>query len=690
MRRLFSSPIRKFSSLTVAEANILLKAKQEKAARLREESASRQQEKLRQAAARSERVEQRVMARLVQRQEAVECRLSAAAQHHDARLELKRRRAETENLKVAEIAFINALTEQMSDGRMAALQQRLSRTEERRKARQAERLQSASQQAEKHRQIQERRRAQQAEADKEAVIARIQLKLAEAQQRRQSSRRAAALASASASPSANSSGSRASASQAGQQQQLEESFSAIEMPRDSPRLRCGGVNGSSEDEREAEAAVGAAGFSLRRRLLRSSALRQLRPSSSPAPTSDGRHAHWLPDAESLQRRSQPGLPVSFTLEQLQRMDDGLLLPAAVVASPPVAASVCRRCQQVLPSAEYATEGSADASAERCSEPSLAVEPLSWWAVGRRFVQAASRSSRRNAKRRTAKLRLQLIASSLRQRVQAGDGEEKEKRTAQQPAAHAMLPLVSAVVGELTAAMCQAASPSPLCLPEQLLPAFAALAAALPSPPSTACPVAGQADCGFLLAFVAASGLLRRCAQLLLCLLPDVMASQQHCHTRAQQQQASARRPTRSRAAQRSEPTTASGLAASDRCSRAVGTVAAVLGLLRRVFGLVPAAPCLADDVSDAAAVAVVLLAAQLTEALTDSRVRLLLQCLEALLELAAASAPAFTRCLALHPCQLHRLLAVQHADLDAALSRLGMAAADYGLQSSARHDCSAL
>ena len=185
--RLFASPIRRFARLSVSEANLLLQAKQEKAARLREDGARAQQEKLREQAARGERVEQRLMQRLVQRHEAVEGRLTAAAVSHDERVEQKRRRATTENQKVAEVAFINALTGSMSEQqRLAALEKRLSRTALRRKERQAERLHVVTAQAEKHRAMREKRA--QVQEGKENSIRAIQHKLEEAHRRRQERR----------------------------------------------------------------------------------------------------------------------------------------------------------------------------------------------------------------------------------------------------------------------------------------------------------------------------------------------------------------------------------------------------------------------------------------------------------------------------------------------------------------------
>ena len=133
-RRLFASPIRKFSSLSVHEANILLAAKQDKAAKLREEFLARQQEKLKAAAQRVEAAEQRLVARMMQKHEAVEGRLTAAQHIHEERVEEKRKKATTENQKVAEVAFINQLTEQMGTDRKAALDKKLSRTEQEKEA----------------------------------------------------------------------------------------------------------------------------------------------------------------------------------------------------------------------------------------------------------------------------------------------------------------------------------------------------------------------------------------------------------------------------------------------------------------------------------------------------------------------------------------------------------------------------
>ena len=196
-RRLFASPIRKFSSLSVHEANILLAAKQDKAAKLREELISRVQSKLKVAAQRVEAAEQRLQARMLQKSEAVSGRLEAAQHIQRERLEAVRRRATTENQKVAEVAFINQLTEQMGSSQgKAALDKKLSRTEQRRKQRQAEKLHVVTQQAAKHRLLLERRA--QLSDDKDSVIARIQHKLDEARDRRQQRRHAAAAAAAAA------------------------------------------------------------------------------------------------------------------------------------------------------------------------------------------------------------------------------------------------------------------------------------------------------------------------------------------------------------------------------------------------------------------------------------------------------------------------------------------------------------
>ena len=317
------------------EANLLLQAKQEKAAKLREESARAQQEKLRLAAARGEQVEQRLMARLVQKAEAVEGRLSAAAVIHDERVEEKRRRATTENQKVAEVAFINALTCSFSEDRKARIHQKLSQTETRRKERQAERLHSATLQAEKHRQFQHKRRTLKAVEDRATVIQRITQKLNEAQRRRNEKRRrliaAANNANASLSTSADgqqqphntqpvdqaseglpgASTDQAAASGGGGDSVRwfeEESFSAIEIR---PQRRRGSVRGrggeaDGGDEGRGEERSGRGDRAVERR--------PSRPQSSPA----------------LSKQKQPASPLSPT----QGSGDGLgpLSPLIAAAS----------------------------------------------------------------------------------------------------------------------------------------------------------------------------------------------------------------------------------------------------------------------------------------------------------------------------------------------------------------------
>ena len=493
------------------EANILLAAKQEKAAKLREECLARQQEKLKAAAQRVEAVEQRLMARMLQKHEAVEGRLTAAQHIHEERVEEKRKRATAENQKVAEVAFINQLTEQMGGtDRKAALDKKLSRTEQRRKQRQAERLQVVTQQAAKHRLTLERR-AQQVD-DKEAVIARIQTKLDEARKRRQQRRHADAAAAAAAQHESAqlpvSVDEQLSEGAAGGMDGAaclhfpssidladDESFSAIDFHSHHTQQW---IQAQRLDSAEELLAMDDAVCTPTHPHGRPVRRRQARPASSPAPTkhqkgttaTDHKLARqtdaWAAGAHyHMQQYTQPPSPSAdstrvITIQQLRRMDglhhnnthstdedderhstDHTARRALTTArnsssssrsrrrrraaheseqsqsstadshSPYLGCLQCPQCSVLLPDATYLSRhvGSQQhqqaaalrATSENCMSPPLWV---SWADMGRSFVQAPSKSSRRNAKKRTNKLKQH--ANRLLPATSLGPADDKQR------------------------------------------------------------------------------------------------------------------------------------------------------------------------------------------------------------------------------------------------------------------------
>ena len=508
-RRLFASPIRKFSSLSVREANILLAAKQEKAAKLREECLARQQEKLKVAAMRVEAAEQRLMARMQQMHDAVSGRLTAAQHIHELGVEEKRKKATTENQKVAEVVFINQLTEQMGTDRKAALDKKLSRTEQRRKQRQAERLHVVTQQAAKHKLILERR-AQQVD-DKDAVIARIQNKLDEARKRRQQRRHAAAAAAAAAQHdnsqvvrfddervSAELSASVDAASYlslpSSDDVVDDESFSAIDFNSHYTQHWLQAQHMDSADELlTLDDAVCTPTHPHGRAVRR----RQARPASSPAPikhqkgstAADSRFGKqtdgWAADVQ--QHYTQPPSPTGddtrvITIYQLRHMDakhadtsstddddrphTGSTTTVAssltshssskrrkraahcnqqqsVTAdcrSSSLACVQCPVCKVLLPDDAYlALHVGSSAHQQRTmamygrNEGVMwpAAVWLSWADIGRSFVQASSKSSRRNAKKRANKLKQHAHAYAHSQSQRAQQALKLEARSAEQ-------------------------------------------------------------------------------------------------------------------------------------------------------------------------------------------------------------------------------------------------------------------